>query len=55
MGPLGPGGLQVGPAWQWLGPRFGVESSRVFWNLLELISLRISMILFDDLILLEVF
>ena len=31
--PQGPGGLlmgSAGPTWQWLGPRFGVESSRVF-------------------------
>ena len=50
--PLGGAGRpHLAVAW----PRFGVESSRVFWNLLKLISLWISVILFDNLILLDGF
>ena len=45
----------AGPTWRRLILRFGVESSRVFWNLLGLFLLWISMIKSDILIHLDCF
>ena len=48
-------GGPAGPTGWHLTLYFSVESSRVFWNLLVSVSPWISMILFDDLILLDGF